>query len=145
MLYYETIVLLLILLEFFFDDGLVNQWSDLIEKENGEYHIIYLQSRVNTDDLIRASRLVVQIDISSSKTQDLVSKMQTLIDVVPKSKAKLTQLPFGASHSWQDSKSSVKVSDLNDEMNEMRNAGGASSKEQTPYVDWAPVRKTRLV
>ena len=129
-----------------FDSGLVNQIFDLIEKEKGEYHIIYLQSRVNTDDLTRASRLVVQIDIASKKTQDLVSKMQTLIDLVPKSQAKLTQLPFGASHSWQDSKSSVKVDDLNDDymndMNELRQAGGASSKEQTPYVDWAPVRKT---
>ena len=126
----------------------MNQIFDLIEKdkEKGQYHIIYLQSRVNTDDLTRASRLVVEIDITSKKTQDLVSKMQTSIDLVPKSQGKTTQLPFGASYSWKDSKLSVKVDDLNDDymndINELRKAGRPSSKEQTPCVDWAPVSKT---
>ena len=124
----ETIVLRID--EHLFDIGLVNQIFDLIEKEKSEYHIIYLPSRVNTDDLTRASRPAVQIDFASKKTQDLVSKVQTLIDLVPESQAKLIQLPFGASHSWQDSKSSIKVDGLNDnymnDMDEVRHAGGAS-------------------
>ena len=41
--------------------------------------------------------------------------MQTLIDLVPKSQAQLTQSPFDATNSWQHSKSSVKVDDLNDD------------------------------
>ena len=73
--------------------------------------------------------------------------MQTLIDLVPKSQAQLTQLPFGATNLWQHSKSFVKVDSFNDDYKSYECTKPSwwcirSRTKPTPYVDWAPARKT---
>eukprot|EP01084_Bolivina_argentea_P276709 472209_1 len=46
-----------------FDSGIINQILDMIEINNCEYNILNLDSKVNTRQLQKASRLILQIDM----------------------------------------------------------------------------------
>ena len=63
--------------------------------------------------ILRESVLVLKDNICFDWYIDLVSQIQTLLDLVPKCHTSLIELPFGASDSWYDAKSYVKVDDLN--------------------------------
>ena len=79
-----------------FDSGLINQLFDCIECESGDYEIIELISRVNTRELKKTSRLILQINLIETKIEYVINKLKTLINMIPKSEAILTELPFGA-------------------------------------------------
>eukprot|EP01083_Nonionella_stella_P063764 165725_1 len=82
-----------------FDSGLINQILDLIESHDAQYNILELQSKVNTPQLQRASRLIVQID--AVETDHLITKLKTMCELNPKAHATLIHLPFGASKRMQ--------------------------------------------
>ncbi|ETO26986.1 lysine-ketoglutarate reductase/saccharopine dehydrogenase bifunctional enzyme [Reticulomyxa filosa] len=89
-----------------FDSGLINQIFDLIEQHGGEYRIITLHSGVNTNNLRRASRLILQISIEDKLLPPLLDHIASLVKLLPKAQAVLKHLPYGAVHSMVNQKTS---------------------------------------
>jgi len=79
-----------------FDSGLVNHMFDLIEAEGGSYQVTHLQSQVNTREMEKASIIILQVSAPEQGIDHLCDKIDGLAKMIPKAKAIITHLPFGA-------------------------------------------------
>lgn len=75
-----------------FDTSLINDIFNVIQNEKGEYNVIELQSCVNSPKQNKKSNLVVEIDIEKELKDNLINKLNSLIDIIPNAEATMKEL-----------------------------------------------------
>lgn len=83
-----------------FDEGLINQALDIIEKRGGDFEIISFSvapndQRVGRSELLfkRPSSVVIKVyGVDETALDDIVSRLQTLVDVVETAEGSLTEI-----------------------------------------------------